>query len=53
MAVSSAMVATIDPGWTGRSAVQYNKYKSGPRTLSYGTPALIGRMADLASPWAT
>jgi hypothetical protein len=38
-AVSSAKVAVVDPVEVGRSAV-YSRYNNGPRTLSWGTPAL-------------
>jgi hypothetical protein len=39
-AVSSANVAVIVSEVVGRSAV-YNRYNSGPRSLPWGTPALI------------
>jgi hypothetical protein len=38
-AVSSANVAVADSGEVGRSAV-YSRYNSGPRSLTWGTPAL-------------
>jgi hypothetical protein len=40
-AVSSVDVAAVDSVEVGRSAV-YSRYNSGPRTLPWGTPALIG-----------
>jgi hypothetical protein len=39
-AVSFTKVAVVDPGEVGRSAA-YNRYNNSPRTLSWGTPALI------------
>jgi hypothetical protein len=38
-AVSSTKVAVVDSGEVGRSAV-YSRDNNGPRTLSWGTPAL-------------
>jgi hypothetical protein len=38
--VSLAKVAVVDPGEIGRSVV-YSRYNNGPRTLPWGTPALI------------
>jgi hypothetical protein len=52
-AVSSAMVAAMEPGEVGRSAV-YNRYSKGPRTLPWGTPALTGvRSVSPVSTFAT
>jgi hypothetical protein len=41
-AVSSAKVAVVVSGEVGRSAV-YIRYKRGPRTLPWGTPAFTGK----------
>jgi hypothetical protein len=41
IAVSSAKVAVVVAGEVGRSAV-YMRYRNGPRTLPWGTPAWIG-----------
>jgi hypothetical protein len=40
-AASSAKVAIADSDEVGRSAV-YRRYRSGPRTLPWGTPAFTG-----------
>jgi hypothetical protein len=40
-AVSSANVAVVDSVEVGRSAV-YSRYNSGPRTLTWSTPAMTG-----------
>jgi hypothetical protein len=43
IAVSSAKVAVVVAGEVGRSAV-YMRFRNGPRTLPYGTPAwIVGR----------
>jgi hypothetical protein len=41
IAMSSAKVAVVVAGEVGRSAV-YMRYRNGPRTLPWGTPAWIG-----------
>jgi hypothetical protein len=41
IAVSSAKVAVVVAGEVGRSAA-YMRYRNGPRTLPWGTPAWIG-----------
>jgi len=40
-AVSPAKVATVVPSGCGRSLV-YRRYRTGPNTLPFGTPALMG-----------
>jgi hypothetical protein len=42
IAVSSAKVAVVVSGEVGRSAV-YRRYRKGPRTLLWGTPAFTGK----------
>jgi hypothetical protein len=41
-AVSSANVADVVSDEVGRSAVK-SRYSNGPRTLPWGTPALMGK----------
>jgi hypothetical protein len=41
-AVTSAKFAVVVSGVIGRSAM-YTRYNKGPRTLPWGTPALIGK----------
>jgi hypothetical protein len=43
------MVAVVDPGEIGRSAV-YSRYNNGPRTLPWGMPTFTGENSVYSVP---